>query len=187
MEFYDVVKKRRAIRKYKPEAVPRDVILRILDAACWAPSGMNLQQWEFIVVSGGKKEQLGEPYAKAMEKIGQDWTEEQRKMALASARKFNWAPHVIVALAPKTDDAFVQKMHVESVSAAIENLLLAACAEGLGTCWAMGPLLEEEAIRSILGISSDKEIVALTPLGYPDMEATAPARKDLDSKVTWIE
>ncbi len=187
MEFYDVVHKRRAIRKYKPEAVPRDVILKVLDAACWAPSGMNLQQWEFIVVSGNKKEQLGEPYAKAMEKIGHGWSEEQRKMALAAARKFNWAPHVIVALAPKTSDAFVQKMHVESVSAAFENLLLAACAEGLGTCWALGPLLEEEAIRSILEISSDKEIVALTPLGYPDMEPPAPARQDLSSKVTWME
>jgi nitroreductase len=86
MEFYDVVKKRRSIRKYKLDAVPRDVILRVLDAACWAPSGMNLQQWEFIVVSGDKKEQLGEPYAKAMEKIGHDWTEEERKMALATAR-----------------------------------------------------------------------------------------------------
>lgn len=187
MEFYDVVHNRRSIRKYKTEVVPRDAILRILDAACWAPSGMNLQQWEFIVVSGGKKEQLGEPYAKAMEKIGHDWTEEQRKMSLAAARKFNWAPHVIVALAPKADDAFVQKMHVESVSAAFENLLLAACAEGLGTCWAMGPLLEEEAIRSILEIPPDKEIVALTPLGYPDMEATAPPRKDLATKVTWVE
>jgi nitroreductase len=187
MEFYDVVKKRRSIRKYKTEVVPRDIIMRVLDAACWAPSGMNLQQWEFIVVSGGKKEQLGEPYAKAMEKIGHDWTEEQRKTALTAARKFNWAPHVIVALAPKADDAFVQKMHVESVSAAFENLLLAACAEGLGTCWALGPLLEEEAIRSILGIQPDKEIVAFTPLGYPDMEATAPPRKDLATKVTWVE
>jgi nitroreductase len=187
MEFYDVVHNRRSIRKYKPEAVPRDVILRILDAACWAPSGMNLQQWEFIVVSGGKKEQLGEPYEKAMDKIGHEWPEEQRQMARAAARKFNWAPHVIVALAPKSSNAFEQKMHVESVSAAFENLLLAACAEGLGTCWAMGPMLEEEQIRSILGIAPDKEIVALTPLGYPDMEATAPPRKDLATKVTWVE
>jgi nitroreductase len=187
LEFYDVVKKRRSIRKYKPEAVPRDVILKVLDAACWAPSGMNLQQWEFIVVSGGKKEQLGEPYAKAIEKMGHDWSEEQRKTALAAARKFNWAPHVIIALAPKADNPFMQKMHVESVSAAFENLLLAACAEGLGTCWAMGPLLEEGAIRSILGIPPDKEIVAITPLGYPDMEPPAPPRKDLNSKVTWME
>ncbi len=187
MEFYDVVKKRRSIRKYKTEAVPRDVILKVLDAACWAPSGGNQQQWEFIVVSGSKKEQLGESYAKAMEKMVPDWTEEQRKKAMVNARNFNWAPHVIVALTLKADDPFVQKMHVESVSAAFENLLLAACVEGLGTCWAMGPLLEEEMVRNILGIPSDKEVVALTPLGYPDMEATAPVRKDLDSKVTWME
>ncbi|NLK52604.1 MAG: nitroreductase family protein, partial [Syntrophomonadaceae bacterium] len=62
MKFYEVIHKRRAIRKYKPDPVPREVLLRILDAANWAPSGMNLQQWEFIVVTGNKKKESGESY-----------------------------------------------------------------------------------------------------------------------------
>jgi Nitroreductase len=53
MEFFDLVKNRRSIRKYKTQSVDKDDILKILDAANWAPSAMNWQPWEFIVVSGG--------------------------------------------------------------------------------------------------------------------------------------
>ena len=63
MEFYEVVRNRRAVRKYKPDMVPEEVIYKILDAANWAPSGMNTQSWEF---SGGAETSLklsGESYA----------------------------------------------------------------------------------------------------------------------------
>lgn len=189
MEFYDVVHKRRAIRQFKPDMVPQDVVMRVLDAANWAPSGMNMQQWGFIVASGEKKKQLGECYGKAAEKMFQGMDEERRKMMVNSAREFNGAPIVIVALTVADPNPFQGKMHLESASAALENLLLAACAEGLGTCWALGPLLEEAEIRRILNIPPEKEIVALTPLGYPAVDPPAPLREDPDlaKKFTWVE
>ncbi len=189
MEFYDVVHKRRAVRQFKPEMVPRDVVMRVLDAANWAPSGMNMQQWEFIVATGGKKKQLGECYAKAAEKMFQGVDEARRKVMVESAREFNGAPIVVVALTIADPNPFQGKMHQQSVSAAFENLLLAACAEGLGTCWALGPLLEEAEIRRVLNILPEKEIVALTPLGYPAVEPPAPPREDPDltKKFTWVE
>ncbi|MDD3023970.1 MAG: nitroreductase family protein, partial [Syntrophomonadaceae bacterium] len=68
-------------------------------------------------------------------------------------------------------------------------LLLAACAEGLGTCWMTGPLQDEAGIRKILDIGDDKELVALTPIGYPDMTPAAPDRVDpeLKAKIRWVE
>lgn len=189
MDFYEVVHKRRAIRKYKPDPVPREVLLRILDAANWAPSGINLQQWEFIMVTGNKKKELGESYGKAAELFSRDWEEKRRQMFIEFARDYGGAPVVIVALTEATDNPVDRKMHLESVSAAFQNLLLAACAEGLGTCWMTGPLQDEEAIRRILDISPEKEIVALTPIGYADMIAKPPPRKDPDLtvKVRWVE
>jgi predicted oxidoreductase (fatty acid repression mutant protein) len=59
MEFFEVIKKRRAVRQYKADPVNKEDILKILDAANWAPSAMNMQQWEFIVVSGVWKNKMG--------------------------------------------------------------------------------------------------------------------------------
>lgn len=187
MDFYEVVYRRRSVRKYKPDPVPREAVMKILEAANWAPSGMNLQQWEFLVVSGAKLKALGESYARVVEKLPGD--PEKKRQRVEFARNYGGAPLAVVALAPAADDAFQRKMHLESVSAAFENLLLAACAEGLGTCWMLAPLLEEARVREILGIPEDKEIVAITPLGYPAEVPAAPPRKDPDlkAKVVWVE
>lgn len=190
MEFYEVIHRRRAIRKYKPDAVPKEVLMRILDAANWAPSGMNLQQWEFMVVSGDKKDELAESYGRVAEVYSAKWEDvRQRENFLQFARTFGGAPVVIVALTRASSNPGTVKMHLESVSAAFENLLLAACAEGLGSCWMTGPLQDEGSVRKILGIPVEKEIVAFTPIGYPDIDPPAPARKDpdLSKKVIWVE
>lgn len=190
MDFYEVVYSRRAIRKYKPDMVPRKTLLKIFNAANWAPSGMNMQQWEFIVVAGPKKDQMGESYARFAEIYTADWEDQARKeMFLKFARDFGGSPLLIVALTKASKQDSMRKMHLESVSASFENLLLAACAEGLGSCWMTGPLQDEASIREILDIGDDKEIVALTPLGYPDMSPVAPERVDpeLKSKIIWVE
>ncbi len=190
MDFYEVVHSRRAIRKYKPDMVDRETILKILDAANWAPSGKNMQQWEFIVVSGEKKTELGESYGRFAEVYTANWRDAAAKESFIQfSRTYGGAPIVIVALTESSSDDVIRKMHLESVSAAFENLLLAARAEGLGSCWMTGPLNDEPTIRRVLDITEDKEIVAITPIGYPDMEARPPKRLDpeLKNKVRWVE
>lgn len=189
MEFYEVVHRRRSVRKYKPDPVPREALLRIFDAANWAPSGMNMQQWEFLVVGGEKKDQIGASYLKVAEVYSAGWEDTaRREQFLQFSRTFGGAPLLIVALTKASSNPQTRKMHLESVSAAFQNLLLAACAEGLGSCWMTGPLQDEETIRRILDIPPEKEIVALTPIGYPDMEPPAPPRvdPDLSIKVKWL-
>lgn len=189
MDFYEVVHARRAVRKFKPDAVPEEVVYRILDAANWAPSGMNTQSWEFIVVAGEAKQALGESWARICEAIAARMEEDKRPAFIENARQFFGAPLVIVALAPVGKNDSLRKMHLESVSAAFENLLLAACAEGLGSCWMTGPLQDEATLRTVLKIAEDKEIVAVTPIGYPAFIPKAPPRLDpeLKTKVTWIK
>lgn len=190
MEFYDVIHARRAIREYKPDEVPEATLKRILDAANWAPSGMNLQQWEFIVVKGEKKEQIADSYFPyVQERLAAIKNEQKRNQALENARTFGDAPILIIALTDASDNPSIRKMHLESVSAAFENLLLAACAEGLGSCWMTGPLQADSAIRKILSIPDNKDIAAVTPIGYPKTIPVAPARidPDLQVKVRWIE
>lgn len=189
MEFFDVVKNRRAVRKYKPDMVNKGDIMKILEAGNWAPSGRNLQQWEFIVVAGDKKKQMGESYGTIAEAYTAGWATEERENFINYAKTYGNAPLVIVVLTDASEVAAIKKMNLESGSAAMENIVLAARAMGLGTCWMTGPLQDEPSLRQILDIADNKEIVAITPLGYPVDFPPAPPRIDekLNQKVRWME
>ncbi|MGB4313845.1 MAG: nitroreductase family protein, partial [bacterium] len=149
MDLFTAIKGRRSCRKYKPDVVPREKIERILQAANWAPSGRNWQQWEFLVVSGEKRDKIGQLYG---ELAAQRWPDPQartpeQKVFLQWAETLGGAPVVIVALTKTDADPNTRKMNLESVAAAFQNLLLAAYAEGLGTCWMTGPLRREEELK----------------------------------------
>jgi nitroreductase len=195
MEFFEVIKKRRSIRQFKPDSVSREDILKILDAANWAPSAMNLQQWEFIVVSKNRINSLGNNYKVIVDDFTKDWEKTpdttilSRDEFLRFAANYGGAPNIIVVLTTKSDDPGYQKAHLESASAAMENMILAATALRLGTCWMTGPLHDEKALRQLLKIPDNKEIVAITPLGYPAIVPKPRPRLDPDlaTKVQWLE
>ena len=190
MEFFDVVYNRRAVRQYKPDPVSREDILKIIKAASYAPSGQNLQQYEFIVVSGEKKQQLGESYGVIGIAYSKDWEDEaSRKDFIEYARTYGGAPVVILVLTNASKIDGIRKMNLESGSAAMENLVLAARALDLGTCWMTGPLQDDATLRKLLDIPESKEIVAVTPLGYPVAFPEAPPRVDpeLNKIVRWVE
>lgn len=187
MEVYQAIKGRRSIRKYKPDQVPQEVLHRVLSAANWAPSGANLQQWKFYIVSGEKRNQIAESYGKVTEKNYPPAAErnEQQMFFAEWARTYGGAPLIIVATMPKGEPRRA-KMHLESVSAAFQNLLLAAYAEGLGSCWMTGPLADETTLNQILQLPESEEIVALTPLGYPDQTVGDKPRLDPELKEKFI-
>lgn len=150
MDFYEVIRTRRSIRSYKPDPVPDDVLTRILEAARIAPSGSNRQPWKFIVV---RDEEL------------------KRRLAIACHNQMfiAEAPVVIVACGYNIHwnrgEYMGDLSMLVDVSIAFTHLILAARAEGLGTCW-IGSFSNEE-VKRILGIPKDVNVVAITPLGYP--------------------
>jgi nitroreductase len=151
MEFYKVVKTRRSIRSYKPDIPPQDVLDRISEAARIAPSGSNRQPWRFIFV-----------------------TDPVLKKGLVSAcgnQKFvGEAPIVVVACGydiKYNRGGYMGGMSfLVDVTIAFTHLILAARSEGLGTCW-IGEF-ENDKVRGILGIPDGYNVVAVTPLGYPE-------------------
>ena len=189
MEFFDLVKSRRSVRKYKDQTVDKEDILKILDAANWAPSAMNWQPWEFIVVSGELIKSMGDSFKAVVEKIMRESEETAFDEKFVDfAARYGGAPVVIVMLTRASEKLNVRKANLESTSAAMQNLVLAAADLGLGTCWMTGPLHDENNLRSILDISPDNEIVAVTPLGYPDEVPEPHSRLDagLKQKVRWL-
>ncbi|MFQ6095813.1 MAG: nitroreductase family protein [Candidatus Bathyarchaeia archaeon] len=169
MDFYEVIRTRRSIRSYRPDPVPEEVLNRVLDAARIAPSGSNRQPWKFIIVK--------------------DETVKRRLIPACGNQSFiAEAPVVIVACGHNINynrGGYMGDMSVlVDVSIAFTHLILAARAEGLGTCW-IGAFNNEE-VKKILGIPNDVNVVGITPLGYPkDEKFREPgSRKSLDGIVS---
>jgi nitroreductase len=192
MEIIDAIKGRRSIRKYKPDPVPKGDIDKIIESACWAPSGSNMQQWKFIVIEDSS---LKEKLANAIENVAGDTTEKFKddtelvkrlERSLPAYTFFKNAPVVIACVVEEvpstsgkimaTRGAYTSTISIvglSSVSAAIQNLLLTAYYLGYGTCWMTGPLIAKKEMEDILGIIEPHHLVALIPLGKPD-EAPEP-------------
>lgn len=195
MDFFDLVKGRRSVRKFKSEPISNDDVLKVLDAANWAPSALNSQPWEFIVIRGEWIKHLGESFRGVIEALTSKMEKTNDNSILFSnkflkfAKIYGGAPIIIVVLVKACKDPKTRRAFFESASAAMENLVLAAANLGLGTCWMTGPLHDETKLRSMLKIARDVELVALTPLGYPEAIPNPVPRKDpnLEQKVTWLE
>jgi nitroreductase len=197
MNNIDFIKSRRSVRKYKSTQVKKEDIITILETAHCAPSAMNQKPWEFLVITGEKILIMGEIFLPIVEQFASGWKPSNVKDSITRdefisfSRNYGGAPVVIIVLFEKQDLPNFQKAFLESASAAMENLLLAATALGLGTCWMTGPLIDETALRKLLDIPESKEIVAVTPLGYP-VETTGPvshqySEPELQGKIRWIE
>jgi nitroreductase len=158
MEFMDVVRKRKSVRKYKKDAVPKDMILKVLEAARLAPSAANRQPWHFIVVTDA---------------------DTKAKMELSP-----WAAEAPVVIVGCADSTASPSWYLNDLMIAFEHLVLAATDLGLGTCW-MGRMGRDEKLKEVLGIPANVKVVAITPLGYPDEEPAGRPRKSLEEFVHW--
>jgi nitroreductase len=164
--FLDLVKARRSIRAYRSDPVPEDVLQRILEAARLAPTAANRQPMHLYVI---RDEELR---ARMLEAYSQQW--------------FADAPVIICACARPSEAWQRQdgKSYADvDVTIAMDHLILAAAAEGLGTCW-IGAF-KPDRLRELLEIPPELEPVALTPLGYPDQEPAPTSRKSMDELVEY--
>ncbi len=159
---------RTSVRGYKPDSVEEEKLNRILDAARLAPSGKNGQPWIFIVVKDAETKQKLVPACKN--------------------QKFLSEAPIVVVVCGREEEAY-QKMGgywnslPVDIGITLEHLMLAAEAEGLGTCW-IGAFQEEE-VRDILGVPGEVKIVALTPVGYASDKKVVRPRKTLEEIVMY--
>ncbi len=170
MDLYDVVRTRRSVRKYRPDSIPQEVLTRVLDAARIAPSGSNRQPTRLIVVTDDEIKAKLIPMC-----------HDQAFIATA--------PVVIVACGRDIKYSRGEWMGrysmIVDVVIAVDHLTLAARAEGLGTCW-IGSF-SNAALKEFFELPEDVDVVALTPLGYPDGDpfAEPEGRISLDEFVRW--
>jgi len=160
MKAIEALKTRRSKRKFLPTPVPKKVIEDIIDCGRLAPSAVNIQPVEFIVVT---KEEIRKKIAE-MTDYGRFIVE---------------APVCIVIFSRQT------KYYLEDGCAATENILLAAHAHGLGACWVAGDKkLYAEKVRQLLGAPQNFKLITLIPLGY-SKEEPKPAKRKLKDVLHW--
>ncbi len=189
---------RRSIRRYSNEIVTRDLLMDLLAAATWAPSAHNCQPWRFAVIDQPRtKERL----AKAMgKKLRADLTADGLPVEIIDAdvdrsfRRITGAPVVIlVAMTVEGMDSYPDQrrqqnewlMAVQSTAMAGQNLMLAAHANGLATCWMCAPLFSPEVVRKTLNLPAHWQPQGLITLGYPD-EQRQKERRPLAEMVRFV-
>jgi len=155
MSVYEIIMKRRSIRRYKRGSLTKEQIVKLLEAARWAPSAANRQPWHFIVVVD-------------------DELKEKLVHACRGQRFVGEAACVIVGLA---DMERSPKWAIVDTTIALEHIVLVAEEMGLGTCW-IGAF-EEDKVKNPLGIPDRFKVVALLTVGFPDESPPPRPRRDL--------
>jgi len=158
MDALEAIYKRRSVRKYTGEPIPREDLEKIVNAGRLAATGNNRQPWDFIVVTDREMiEQL---------KVAARWIEKA-------------AAIIAVVMDPSS------RWWVEDGSAAVENMLVASTALGYGSCWLEGNTLpREEEFRELLDVPKGKRLLTLIPIGVPAEWPTAE-KKSLEEVLHW--
>lgn len=171
MDVYEAIFSRRSITKFKPDPIPGEVLKRVFSAALWAPSKQDLQNWYFVVLGGSHKKNFlaflqaefartvatAQPPSLSLSRI---WTTEQ---FINAAER---APILVIAFSDKPINEDLD--YGLSVAAAVQNLMLAAWSEGIGTRWYTYDLYAvKESICSYLGLEG-KDLVGIIIMGYPE-------------------
>ena len=158
MDALEAIRKRRSVREYTGEPIPRQDLEAIVDAGRLAASDNNRQPWDFIVVT--ERDMIDKL------KVASRWMEKAGAI-------------IAVVLDPAS------RWWLEDGSAAVENMLIASTALGYGSCWLEGYTLPREAaFKGLLGIPKEKRLLTLVPIGVPVSWPTRE-KKSLQEVIHW--
>jgi nitroreductase len=158
MDTFEAIVKRRSVRSYTGESIPKEHLLKIVDAGRLAASGNNRQPWDFIIIMDQNLiQQL---------KVAAEWME-------------NAGAIIAVVMDPSS------RWWVEDGAAAVQNMLIAATALGYGSCWLEGYTLQREQVfKALLNVPEDRRLLTLVPVGVPTAWPEKEKRT-LDDVIHW--
>lgn len=160
MHALEIIKTRRSVRAYDHKPIAREILIDIVDCARLAPTAMNEQPWEFIVITD---------------------SEMKRKIAdlITHAPFITQAPACIAVICKPT------RFYVEDASAATQNILLSAKAHNLGSCWISGDKQPyADAVRDLLGGGREQKFFSLITLGHAT-ERPVTEKRSIETVLHW--
>lgn len=188
MELFDAIKTRRSIGIVKEEPVPNQLIEQILESGTYAPNHFRTEPWRFFVLTGDSRKELGEVFEKITTANSEDPTTPDMVKKLERAKKNPLRAPVIITVGvePSSKKNVLIQEEYAAVHAAIQNMLLAAHALGLGAIWRTGAICYEKQVNEFFGMSERGEIVGFIYLGYPDMKTPQVKKTSFTNFTTWM-
>jgi len=189
------LKSRRSSKMLGVGEVPFDAVLKAVEAGVWAANAHNAQPWRFVIVSEPETkkrllEEMGREWMADLMSDGIEFAKAETIVETSNSRSRRAAFLIVVCLCMRDMDKYWDSrrsrleyiMGVQSVAAAVQNMLLAFHALGYGACWRCSPLFAQNAVRKVLGLPEDVEPQAMVEVGIKGGE-TAGARKPLEEFV----
>lgn len=189
MDIYEAIKGRRSIGRVKDEAIGQETIEQILEAGNWAPSHHATEPWRFYVMRGEGRNVLAKAYGDiAVETAKPGNSADEAELRAKQGAKAFRAPVVIaVAVSPSTEAQVNGGEEFAAVHAAVQNMLLAAHAAGLGAIWRSGEPMYHPIMSRAFGLTDGEQLTALIYLGMPDMPVPVKPRRPIQEKTVWID
>jgi len=184
MDVFEAIYQRQSVSKVKADAVPRDLIERLLEAAVQAPNHHKVRPWRFVVLQNSAREKLGEVMAQSLQarkaEASADDVQKERQKPLR-------APVVIaVAVDRPAIPKVLEIENVAAVAAAIQNLLLAAHSLGLGAIWRTCLSATDPAVKSFLGVAPEQPVLGFVYVGFPETPPPPSQRPSFEDRTRWL-
>lgn len=187
-DVLSAIRQRRSVPRMKTERPPRAVVEQIIEAGVQGPNHHKTRPWRFIVLAGEAREALGEVMAQsAAERAGGiSGPDLDSLMAKQRSKPLRAPVIIVVAVEPSAGPKVVEIEEVAAGAAAVENVLLAADALGLGAMWRTGPAAYDPAVKRLLDLPETAHIIAFVYLGYPDLPDLPERERDAAPLTRWL-
>ncbi|MBI5963604.1 MAG: nitroreductase [Chloroflexi bacterium] len=185
MELFEAIKTRYSAKIVKGDVVPRDMIEKILDAGNAAPNHFKVRPWRFFVLTGNARNKLGDVMAASQHDRLPDLPQE----GLDKTRALPLRAPVIIAVGvdQPVETKVIEMENFSAVSAACQNILLAAHALGLGAIWRTGEWVRDAKVKEFFGLSEDQLMAGFIYVGYPEIIGEPLVRPSVEDRTVWME
>jgi len=181
MDLDKALRGRRSIRSYLDKNVPEELVRQVIEAATFAPSAKNGQQWRFTVLTGKSKKELTDLFRRELEMVSERIGRENMGSSFSSCDIMEQA-QVVIMVWNAGERGWETEIH--SVAAAIQNMLLKAYALGLGTVWIGDIFYTLDALKKHLG--KPWKLMAAVALGWPTLTPKPRPRKSVDAVAKFL-
>lgn len=187
MDLLAAIRTRRSVGRVRPERPPRAVIEQLLEAASWAPNHHRTAPWRFFVLTSDARKALGTAMARGVAAtLDPALPEERARELLARTRDKALRAPVIVVVAVEPQPEAVEIEEIAAGAAAIQNLLLAAHALGLGAIWRTGSPAYEPGVKAFFGLAPAAHLLGFVYLGWPAGPALEKGRRAPTPRARWL-
>ncbi len=184
MDVLEAIHSRHSVSRVLPDPVPVEMIEVLLSAAVQAPNHFRVRPWRFFVVSGEARIRLGEVMAQSL--LERHPEAQGSELEKERARPLRAPVLIAVAVDPPSEPKVVEVENICAAASAVENMLLAARALGLGAMWRTVPAARDPRVKAFFGLPPEQHLIGFIYVGYPGDVPEPLPRPGYEDRVTWL-